>query len=50
MTAAEKKVRETEVISKQAKQQGEEYMRLADKYNELEKRLEGRENEKKKDI
>lgn len=36
-------------MMKQVKQQSEEYMRLADRYNELEKKYEGTTNEKRKD-
>jgi B-cell receptor-associated protein 31 len=48
--ASEKAVRDLEVVRRQAEQQHAEYMRLTDRYNELERRLEQRENESRKEI
>ena len=45
-----KKSKDTEIVQKQAKQQHDEYLRLAVRYNELEKKYERREtNGEKKD-
>lgn len=43
------KCKNTDVIVKQAKAQQDEYMRLSDKYNELEKIVDKRQNESKKE-
>ncbi|KAI8058289.1 B-cell receptor-associated protein 31-like-domain-containing protein [Syncephalis plumigaleata] len=45
----ERRARDADTLKKQADQQHQEYMRLTDRYNELEKRLEGREDEVRKD-
>ncbi len=49
MKGLEKKERDSEILLKQANQQHEEYMRLADKYNELEKKFNLHNDEAKKD-
>lgn len=48
LEALRAKMADAEVMIKQAQQQQDEYMRLADRYNELEKKYEGRLDEKAK--